>query len=98
MKLLYCPHCQDIKKLQEKRYTFCNCLESFGAYINQLDAQYFGSAIPLGIDNQSFVKALRLRPDTGLGMRFEAFVIPHECPTVIEYGPNPLKGGGECTS
>jgi hypothetical protein len=41
-----------------------------------------GSAIPLGFAIPTLRSALRSRPDSGDGQRFDAFVIPKECPTV----------------
>jgi hypothetical protein len=41
-----------------------------------------GSAIPLGFANPMLLSALRSRPDSGDGQRFDACVIPKECPTV----------------
>lgn len=80
MKLIYCPHCYDIVKLH-RQVTTCECGKSFGAYLDDLHAVYFGDAIPLGIDNPSFVSALENQPASGDGTRFEAFVIPKRCLT-----------------
>ena len=97
MKLLYCPSCYDIRKLHLNRLTFCKCGISSGMYIDDLNAVYHGCAIPIGIDNCSFLYATINRPDEGEGETFEAFVIHHECPTVKEYGPNPFKNRKETT-
>jgi len=84
MKLLFCPKCQDIFKLSQEWRT-CSCGEARGHYVGEIDAKYTGG-VPIGIENTSFVKALRsanrqLGTRDGLGIRFEAFVIPDVCPT-----------------
>ena len=80
MKLILCPHCQDVRKL-DAELTICRCGKSCGKYLNDLDAVYGGSAIPLGFENSSLVSAIRHQPKQGMGERFTAFVIPKECPT-----------------
>lgn len=83
MKLIFCPHCHDIKKLHVGTVTSCFCGKSSGKYLpDGVRVVLRGAAIPIGILNSSFVKAIKGRPETGLGSRFEAFVIPMECPTV----------------
>jgi len=88
MKLIFCPHCEDIRKLQRET-TRCTCGRSYGHYCKDwLHACYGGEAVPLGFDNTSFSEALRQRPLAGLGKRFEAFVIPRQCPTLRYLGVN----------
>lgn len=84
MKLIYCPHCKDVRRLTfEKRE--CECGASFGYYYKDgLHAVIGGDAIPLGIDNFTFGYALEHRPETGMGMTFSAFVIPKQCPSIID--------------
>lgn len=82
MKLIFCPECQDVVKLamSERR---CECGASSGRYLEDaLHAEIAGAAIPLGFANSTLARALQERPASGLGSTFEAFVIPHECPTV----------------
>lgn len=82
MKLIFCPECNDILKLS-LRERVCECGQSGGKYLpDGIDAIITGKAIPLGIANSSFVKALENRPDEGRGERFEAFVMPHQCATI----------------
>jgi hypothetical protein len=80
MKLIFCPNCEDIIKCQESGRT-CQCGASGGRYTDNLNAIYWGKAVPLGLANSSFVQALRNQPEDGQGSRFEAFVIPKSCPT-----------------
>lgn len=80
MKLIFCPHCQDIVKLH-KTTTVCKCGWCYGAYLNDLHAFYSRAAIPLGIINSSLVNAIKNQPESGNGREFTAFVIPKECPT-----------------
>ena len=82
MKMLYCPKCHDVRKLQRKQ-VFCQCGGSSGWYKRDgLNAVVAGLAIPLGFQNTSFVEALKNQPEKGAGEVFEAFVIPSECPTI----------------
>lgn len=86
MKLIFCPECQDVVKL-DYNGRYCKCRASFGAYEDDgLNAKIGGLAIPLGIHNGSLASALKRRPHHGLGERFEAFVIPSNCPTIEEQG------------
>ena len=82
MKMLYCPKCHDVRKLQRKQ-VFCQCEASSGWYKRDgLNAVVAGMAIPIGLQNSSFVQALINQPKGGAGAVFEAFVIPSECPTI----------------
>ncbi len=81
MKLIFCPKCNDIFRLTGTCRK-CECKNSYGYYVNNLCAVIGGDAIPLGIENSSFVAALRNRPEKTWGYNFEAFVIPKSCPTI----------------
>lgn len=81
MKLIYCPHCSDVVRLIELR-RYCDCSRSYGNYVDRLQAEIGGLAIPIGISNPSFKEALDKRPAEGLGESFEAFVIPVKCDTI----------------
>jgi hypothetical protein len=84
VKLIYCPRCHDLVLLTRFERK-CACSESWGHYLEDgVTATIGGAAIPIGIDNESFHRALRLRPRSGPGMRFSAFVIQRECGTVVE--------------
>lgn len=87
MKLIYCPICDDIRKIR-KDNTNCVCGRSWGRYLDSLNAQYGGKAIPLGIDNYSFFDALQKEKtksrENGLGHRFQAFTIPSNCKTFVK--------------
>lgn len=92
MKLIYCSHCEDIRKLDYK-LTTCKCGRSFGQYApDGLNAMYGGDATPLGLNNQSFTDALTKQPESGRGKRFGAFVIPKKCPTFSKVSP-PRRAG-----
>ena len=63
----------------------CHCGKTYGWYEDNLNAVYYGKyAVPLGIDNSSFIDALKSRNKVGLGIRFEAFVISEECSTFVK--------------
>ncbi len=83
MKLIFCPHCTDVRKLDTDAMVSCKCGKSSGQYLpDGVQVVLRGDAIPIGILNSSFVRAVKSRPADGLGSQFEAFVIPHQCPTV----------------
>ena len=73
MKLLYCKKCHDIFRIH-KEITYCQCKETFGKYLNRINAVYSGSGIPLGIANESFKSAISVS-DSLIGREFTAFVI-----------------------
>ena len=86
MKLIFCPSCEDVKKLQ-REVTWCRCMRSWGWYAEDgLNATIAGQAVPIGFSNSSFTEALfdaSLPHNHGpLGVRFEAFVIPMPCKTI----------------
>jgi hypothetical protein len=59
MKLLYCPHCSDIRKLHTLKKVWCRCgLSSAFVFENHWHAEYYGEAVPLGVANQSFNSAI----------------------------------------
>lgn len=93
MKLLYCPECHDVFSLSDKKWKMCSCGKASGRYMDGLNAAYSGG-IPLGFNNFSFIPALSGQPKQGMGRRFEAFVIPKVCPTMVntESGPGEEDG------
>lgn len=86
MKLLVCVFCSDVIKLNNVELRTCACGECGGYYKEDgLNAVYWGdSAIPIGFDNSSLVEAIQNQPDSGMGERFVAFVIPKDCPTMVK--------------
>ena len=85
MKQLFCDNCHDIFRLTEDIKT-CECGKVSGQYYSdRITAWYKGEdAVPLGIANSTFVKALKNQPNKGAGFEFTAFVIPKECETFIK--------------
>jgi hypothetical protein len=82
MKLLFCTACQDVIRLFKDART-CKCGATGGRYLDGKNAEYWGAnAMPLGFHNQEFLAALLCQPENGAGCRFDAFVIPKECPTM----------------
>jgi hypothetical protein len=55
------------------------CHASGGQYLDGSNAEISGKAVPIGIDNRSFTKALKGQMDRG---RFVSFVIDEPCETV----------------
>lgn len=80
MKLIYCPKCKDIIKLTMV-YRTCFCGQSSGKYLNYINAEIHGEAIPIGILNTEFQAATQCRPKEVKAL-FEAFVIPESSLTV----------------
>jgi hypothetical protein len=60
----------------------CECGEISGKAIDNINIEYKGNAIPLGISNSSFLVALKNQPFIGLGFEFKAFIIPKKCSTI----------------
>ena len=82
MKLIYCQTCNDIVRLTFDK-KFCDCKKCFGYYEpDGLHAVISEYSIPLGIQNVSLYFSLANQPESGLGKRFEAFVIPKQCDTI----------------
>ena len=83
MKLLFCPNCEDIVKLN-MRTRFCLCGNVSGRYLDNRLAVYTGDAVPLGIDNKALLHAMTRWEETGFGLNFDAFTISKDCPTFIK--------------
>ena len=83
MKLIICTACYDVVCLRHKRRA-CECGKSYGLYVDNINAEIGGYAVPLGFNNTSLVRALASRPYAGDGKRFEAFVIPKVCRSIKE--------------
>lgn len=96
MKLIYCPNCHDVVRL-ELNHRQCKCGKAYGHYLKDgLNGVISSKAIPLGFNNFSLIPALENRPASGMGEKFEAFVIPVECPTIRVVDYEPIHGIGEC--
>jgi hypothetical protein len=82
MKLILCPRCEDVIKLN-RAGRFCECGRSWGRYLDDgVNSEISGEAIPLGFANSELRIALANRPKAGMGRTFTAFVIPVHCDTV----------------
>lgn len=85
MRLFFCSVCDDVQKLQyqERR---CLCGRAAGKYAaDGLSAEVSGSAISLGIENQSFREAIMKHLRDGRSSRFDAFVISGQPPNVTSF-------------
>jgi hypothetical protein len=97
MKLIFCPKCQDVRKLHRAPAhdpIHCRCGRSWGRYLDdEVMAEVGGEAVVLGIGNPSFVSAYRAMPrpgSCGLELRFESFFINEgrrDCHVVREPAP-----------
>lgn len=59
MKLIYCPHCGDMRKLYYRKLTACQCERSWGYYVTEEKAQIGGHAIAFGVANPDIHTAVR---------------------------------------
>lgn len=83
MKLLLCKYCSDVISLTyETRKCMCGCTE--GKYIDKLNAEYSGPAIPMGFNNKTLIAAAIEYEKTGQGIDFTAFVIGSDCKTLVK--------------
>ena len=78
MKLIYCSKCGDVLNLSFEDKT-CSCKCAGGKYLDILNAEYYGSAVPLGFQNKSFVDAIVENIMRGSNVEFTAFTIPRGC-------------------
>lgn len=96
MKLIYCPTCNDVKRLKFGK-TLCDCGASWGwcrgPLLTAPPVEFGGDAIPLGIDGVGFERAL-MRSQETKGKQSEpfiAFVIEADCPTFKKAPPPPTR-------
>lgn len=88
MKLIFCLECHDVVRLFHEDRA-CRCGGSGGRYTDTLNAEIWGTCVPLGFENRAFAVALQKRPEgPGKGSRFLAFVIPKICDTVRVVDPS----------
>lgn len=73
MKLFFCISCHDLVRMFDNKRT-CKCKKSWGKYIDEINATIGGEAVPIGVDNNTFAKAIRAK-DAPRGLEFNAFVI-----------------------
>ena len=57
MKLLFCPYCEDIIKLQSFM-RHCKCKKTFGKYTDSRYAEVSADSVSIGIGNGSLKRAL----------------------------------------
>jgi len=84
MKLILCSKCRDLFRLTYT-YRVCECGESAGNYVDEINAETYGKAISVGFANYSFIQAVNNQPEEGMGKEFTAFVIPKKCPTIVHH-------------
>ena len=86
MKLIFCPHCQDLIKMRIRK-RFCACRKAWGQYEKDgLYAKIGGEAIAIGIYNGAFTNAVATRPPFGIGPEFHGFVFPEKSERVQRVG------------
>lgn len=91
MKLIACRHCGDVKALLfPKQLVKCHCGNAGGWLTSRTTGEYWGDAIPVGINTSSMATAVRGAPTADIGVRFEAFVIPPVSPTFTRRKAKPV--------
>jgi len=86
MKLIFCPDCQDIRKIGHNN-TYCACGASYGRYLDDINAEYGGLALPFGMSNPSLYRAFRMYEEgkvKTVSVMVEAFLIPEDCETFVK--------------
>lgn len=82
MKLMLCKSCYDVVRLKITPRK-CSCGKCEGYYLNDgLNAIMTGPFVPIGIDNNSLVSSIENQPDSGMGKKINAFIIPKCVPTI----------------
>jgi hypothetical protein len=78
MKLLYCSECGDIIRLIHFYDRICKCGKISGKYLDNMNAEFKGPAIPIGIDNNYFANAIKFYPNIPEKhiITIKAFLIP----------------------
>jgi predicted nucleic acid-binding Zn-ribbon protein len=77
MKLLFCTSCGEVFSLKKSEVK-CSCLRSGGKYLDDINAEYYGTCIPLGFSNTSFAMAWSKTlqaPSPTTTVEFTAFVV-----------------------
>jgi hypothetical protein len=96
MKLIFCEKCHDLVTLRKNVDRTCECGESGGKSVDDLNAEIWGPCYKIGFANHSFTAAIiaqRLSGDSiekmqyGIasvtkGRDFEAFIIPESAKTM----------------
>ena len=88
MKLIFCPSCHDIVRLFRSQRS-CKCGDSWGQYTDHIKANVGGLAIPVGVDNKTFARAVRTRgttPSAHSELNFDAFVFGNPTKNITREG------------
>ena len=102
MKLIFCEKCHDLVKLKKKMDRTCECGESGGKYVDDLNAEIWGPCYKIGFANHSFTAAIIAQGLSGdstekiaygiacvtKGRNFEAFIIPESAKTMKRIDKN----------
>lgn len=83
MYMLLCKHCSEVISLSHNTKK-CSCGSTEGKYINDVEAEYSGPAIPFELDNKTFIAAAAEFDKVGEGMGFVGFVIGSDCKTLVK--------------
>jgi hypothetical protein len=86
MKLIICSECWSVTSLSLNKPKSCDCGKSGGQYVDTLNAEIWGEAIPIGFSNNSLLGTVKLQrlldrmeknPNVCCkGEEFTAFTIP----------------------
>ena len=83
MKLIYCMKCDDVVRLIQESYRYCQCHESYGKYLDPLLAEVHGPCVPIGLKNSDVIEAAAIYNVSGRGVDIAAFTIPLETDSLI---------------
>jgi len=75
MKLIFCPKCQNIKKLSGTSTSSCECGASQGRLDNNTATTY-GVAVLIGFEDTALLEAVDSRYESIWGSEFTATVFP----------------------
>jgi len=97
MKLLFCPECTDVRKLeQEPEITECKCGKSWGFYKSDgWNAVIAGKGLAIGIDNNSlaYAKKQRLTEGSPKSVWLSAWLMAEDHDTIDNRRDTPVKIG-----
>ena len=97
MKLLLCPTCSDVFKLDEDELRQCKCGKCSGRYVDNINAEVWGDGVVIGFANGSLARAIMKQRAFGdlietmggcygrevKGREFDAFIIPDSAASVV---------------
>ena len=81
MKILMCEQCGDLFNLKPELKS-CSCGKTKGKYCSNLLNAVITNGIVIGFSSETFLPAIRSKPNSGRGTNFIAFIYPKYSDTV----------------